>query len=325
MSMLSENDPSRHLKSADQDEECDHSDTISTASSSSFQAQNDPHSNRKYFDDHEESGQSQSPHSYPPLRSSKASNRSKAYEHSRSSYYFDLDFDESNDYGRDEEESAGLIESSRTQPAKWHTPQKKRSFLSHLLPWFTILFIVTLLLLIVPFLGWLATVTKSSEDAPVSPVSNPHLTEVIIPDYWHMPEAPKSPSHFRKHKRPLPPGIGKLSSFAGPFASNFVDLQDSSLQSKNKEPITMDEVMDSYFRADHNRLDWNADDPDEGVFQGQDSSLNIVLEDVTYLRKESTGEGTVAKGGGKVILVRATDVIDVSMRQESCEHKANER
>lgn len=87
----------------------------------------------------------------------------------------------------------------------------------------------------------------------------------------------------------------------------------------------MDEVMESYFRADHNRLDWSADDPDEGVFQGQDSSLNIVLEDVTYLRKESTGEGTVAKGGGKVMLVRATDVIDVSMPQESCEHKANER
>ena len=40
---------------------------------------------------------------------------------------------------------------------------------------------------------------------------------------------------------------------------------------------------------------------------------DIVLEDVTHLRKDMTGAGEVAKGGGKVTYVKGSDIRDVSL------------
>lgn len=42
------------------------------------------------------------------------------------------------------------------------------------------------------------------------------------------------------------------------------------------------------------------------------ATSDIILEDVTHLRKNRTGKGEVAKGGGKVTYVRRQDVKDVS-------------
>lgn len=41
---------------------------------------------------------------------------------------------------------------------------------------------------------------------------------------------------------------------------------------------------------------------------------NLIVQDVTSLRKEKTGEGEVAKGGGKVTFVRRSDVKDENGR-----------
>lgn len=56
-------------------------------------------------------------------------------------------------------------------------------------------------------------------------------------------------------------------------------------------------------------------DPDEGVFIQQNEQGDIVVEDVTHLRKDMTGKGEVAKGGGKVTLALAIDMTDVSIFQ----------
>ncbi|PWN38808.1 hypothetical protein IE81DRAFT_354572, partial [Ceraceosorus guamensis] len=52
-------------------------------------------------------------------------------------------------------------------------------------------------------------------------------------------------------------------------------------------------------------------DPDVGVFTHVDPvTHDIIVQDVTHLRKEKTGKGEVAKGGGKVTYVKGDDVLD---------------
>ena len=66
-------------------------------------------------------------------------------------------------------------------------------------------------------------------------------------------------------------------------------------------------------RSAEQRVEKRAD-PDEGVFSYIDpATSDIILEDVTHLRRNRTGKGEVAKGGGKVTYVRREDVKDVSV------------
>jgi hypothetical protein len=165
------------------------------------------------------------------------------------------------------------------------------------------------ILLLVPTLGWLATAGK--EATIRSP--NSHLTEVVIPTYWGLPNQPTPSARIHKPKRPLPTGSSKMKSFGPPFTMDFT-LGDE-IHSKNASsllPITMDSVFDGTFSANAQTLKWCAEDPDEGVFTKTNMDGDIVLEDVTHLRKAKLGTGDVAKGGGLVTLVKGTDIRDVS-------------
>lgn len=63
-------------------------------------------------------------------------------------------------------------------------------------------------------------------------------------------------------------------------------------------------------------------DPDEGVFTFIDEQTgDLIVQDVTHRRVEKTGEGQVAKGGGKVILVHGKDLVDVSSSTASYKGK----
>ncbi|CAO1633202.1 unnamed protein product [Sympodiomycopsis kandeliae] len=82
---------------------------------------------------------------------------------------------------------------------------------------------------------------------------------------------------------------------------------------KGLKPITLDAIFNETFVYDEEDLQWSAEDPDVGVFAKKDSKTgDIILEDVTHLRKDLTGQGQIAKGGGKVTYVRGADVKDAS-------------
>ncbi len=75
----------------------------------------------------------------------------------------------------------------------------------------------------------------------------------------------------------------------------------------------MDLLFNGTFFAQKADINWSKEDPDEGVFSYLDPhTRDLILQDVTHARVERTGEGKVAPGGGKVVLVRAQDMKDVS-------------
>ncbi|CAO1615015.1 unnamed protein product [Parajaminaea phylloscopi] len=80
---------------------------------------------------------------------------------------------------------------------------------------------------------------------------------------------------------------------------------------KSMRPVTMDAVFNGTFAVEDISLRWSAEDKDDGVFMTTDpKNLDIVFEDVTHARKERTGVGQVAPGGGKVTYVHGADVKD---------------
>ena len=77
--------------------------------------------------------------------------------------------------------------------------------------------------------------------------------------------------------------------------------------------LNMDMLFNGTFYAARENIDWSDEDVDVGVFSFRDPATgDIVIQDVTHLKKEKTGMGEVAKGGGKVILAHGNDLRDVS-------------
>lgn len=80
---------------------------------------------------------------------------------------------------------------------------------------------------------------------------------------------------------------------------------------KQLRPVTMDVIFNNTFGSRRSSLRWSAEDKDDGVFMTvQGMQQDIVFEDVTHARRERTGKGQIAPGGGKVTYVRGADVKD---------------
>ncbi|UZJ54602.1 hypothetical protein CBS101457_003922 [Exobasidium rhododendri] len=148
---------------------------------------------------------------------------------------------------------------------------------------------------------------------------NTHLTEVAIPSYWTMPNQPNPSANIHnihKPKHPLPAGVSKMKTFGPPFSLDFT-MNDASTHTNSSSllSITMDNVFDATFSVASRTLIWCPEDPDEGVFVTRNADGDIILEDVTHLKREMTGLGEVAKGGGLVNFVRGRDIRDADGRQ----------
>lgn len=118
---------------------------------------------------------------------------------------------------------------------------------------------------LIPLLKWLSSASSRTEyDAQRASAltSKPHhLTEVTMPEYWRLPDAPRATGHFHKPKRPLPAGVSKLTAFNGPFALEYqVPPVPSPAGAKGvKNEITMDDVLGGMFRAGTTKLQWCAE------------------------------------------------------------------
>lgn len=85
---------------------------------------------------------------------------------------------------------------------------------------------------------------------------------------------------------------------------------------RSLRPVTMDVLFNGTFAARHKSLRWIAEDKNEGVFAKVDPySLDVIFEDVTHARKEQTGLGSVAQGGGKVTYIHGADLKDENGNQ----------
>lgn len=286
--------------------------TVSEASSSSS-------SDQKGLAYKDEVESDPSGHTYPPKNGRKTGKTNGRTD--------DLSEEEGDEELLDEEERVGLMMEDRNRPprisdAKWSPlsskfSKKGDSFLQKFKPFVIAIATALTILILIPLLSWLASSTNKMRSESILK-NEKHLTEVIIPPYWRLPEAMHpSASGIRKHKRPLPPGTTKLSSFGGPFSlETVVDPILSTKKETEKKAVTIEMAVGDSFLPNLNGVIWSAEDPDEGVFIYKEPfSGDLVVEDVTHRKKETTGQGEVAKGGGKVTFVKGADVKDENGRQ----------
>ena len=80
-------------------------------------------------------------------------------------------------------------------------------------------------------------------------------------------------------------------------------------------PLDMDIIFGGTLAPQTADFTWSEEDPDQGVFSHVDwRTRDIWLEDVTHARLHKTGEGKVAIGGGKSLIVQGKDVVDANGR-----------
>lgn len=289
--------------------------SISEASSSSL-------SDQKEMAYKDEVDNDQAAHTYPPKKHGKIG-RTKGKTDGLS----DEDGEDGEEELLDEEERVGLMMKDRNRPprisdARWSPlsakfSNKGNTLLQRLKPFIIAIGTALAILILIPLMSWLASSTNRMRTESVLK-SGKHLTEVIMPSYWRVPEAlHPSTGGIRKPKRPLPPGTTKLTSFGAPFSlETIVEPIPSTKKEADKKTVTIEEAVGQSFLPSINGVRWSAEDPDEGVFVYKEPfSGNLVVEDVTYRKKEITGQGEVAKGGGKVTFVKGVDVKDENGRQ----------
>lgn len=236
------------------------------------------------------------------------------------------DEDDDEEERLDEEEQVGLMQKDRRQISEHDltkTPlqrllQRRRGFIITAA-------VLSGLTLLIPLLTWLA----SSHRTPWSEIE---LTipgpAIAVPQIAAVPSAKKfAPSSndasgrfglknaqgfiFREEVSgwSTPAKADQRNGY--PAGTTKTELTKQGWKNKGLKPVTMDEIFNGTFSHSVEDLNWSAEDPDVGVFATKDpGTWNIVLEDVTHARKERTGEGEIAKGGGKVIYVHGKDVKD---------------
>jgi fumarate reductase subunit C len=179
-----------------------------------------------------------------------------------------------------------LSQSRDSKAAKSH--HCLRYLPTRLIPIAIIITITLFIILLVPTLGWLATTAK--EATIRSP--NTHLTEVVIPSYWAMPNQANAMANIHKPKRPLPAGVSKMTSFGPPFTLDFA-LNDASSYTNTSSllPITMDNVFDGTFSSSSKNLNWCPEGEHVGLYEckgwlaDQDLSVNAQTRTKGYLRR----------------------------------------
>ncbi|KDN43691.1 hypothetical protein K437DRAFT_225471 [Tilletiaria anomala UBC 951] len=91
----------------------------------------------------------------------------------------------------------------------------------------------------------------------------------------------------------------------------FIEALRTQSPKSSLRQLNMDMLFNGTLYARGADINWSEDDPDVGVFSYVDpATQDLIIQDVTHARKEKTGTGEVAKGGGKVTLVSGSDVKD---------------
>lgn len=196
----------------------------------------------------------------------------------------------------------------------------------------TVLLVIVALACTLPFLAWLAS--SSSSPKPWAGVveeviPGPNPTGKVAPS--NLPAAKKYAASTNdvngafgiKHA----PGLSLNEAVAGwstpeeadrelnlPPGTTSHELSHAGF--KKMRSITMDVIFNGTLQPTDTSFQWSPEDPDKGVFIRQVAG-DLVLEDVTHARKDRTGLGEVAKGGGKVTYVRGDDVKDAQGRKLS--------
>lgn len=180
------------------------------------------------------------------------------------------------------------------------------------------------LALFIPLLTWLASSHKTPWAHVELQIPGP---AVEVPQISTVPPAKKYPyatndeaGSYGIHNAPGFIFREQVAGWSTPSESDAANgypkgtVQKALLDQGYKDglkPITMDVIFNGTFTYRDEDLAWIKEDPDEGVFAKRNSSSSdIVLEDVTHARKERTGKGEVAPGGGQVVYVRGADVRD---------------
>ena len=142
----------------------------------------------------------------------------------------------------------------QARDAKPSKPARCLRFIpDRLIPSTIVLAVIIAILLLVPILGWLATANMSSTMTS----TDSHLTEVVIPSYWALPNQPTTSARLHKPKHPLPTGVHKMTTFGPPFSLDFsIDDASTSANSSSLLPITMDSVFDGTFSSASRTLQW---------------------------------------------------------------------
>ncbi|KAN0063703.1 Dipeptidyl peptidase 4 [Thecaphora frezii] len=234
----------------------------------------------------------------------------------------------------DEEQQVGLIQSQRnaasgtlTSPrsrslfgSRGAAKQHRRSILNS-----GILVFVGVLVgfsLSIPLLYWLSSASSSPSFSSSVLTSEVHESASIG---VHTSNATKLPASTNDAKGGW--GLGRAPGFRINFqipgwqtaaqAAAGTGLSSSKVANfkasggKDLMPLDLNTVLGGTLRPQSEELAWLAEDPDEGVFSYVDwGQRDIWIEDVTHARKNKTGQGEVAPGGGHVLYVQGKDVRD---------------